>query len=77
MNQNRVGNGLLNDIGQDVEFTFDGKTYVGQRGDTLAAALMANDVTLLARSFKYHRPRGLMAAGVEESNALVTIGEGA
>ena len=60
-----------------VPFTFDGVTYQGVAGETLAAALIANDVKLVARSFKYHRPRGIMSAGSEEPNALVTIGRGA
>ena len=63
--------------GEAMRFTFDGKAYWGVDGDTLAAALMANGVRLLARSFKYHRPRGIMAMGVEEPSALVTLGEGA
>jgi sarcosine oxidase subunit alpha len=58
-------------------FTFDGREMRARDGDTLAAALLANGVTLVGRSFKYHRPRGIMTAGVEEPNALVTIGEGA
>ena len=60
-----------------LRFTFDGAEYLARPGDTLAAALLANGVSLIARSFKYHRPRGIMAAGVEEPNALVTVGEGA
>ncbi|MFM7027853.1 MAG: 2Fe-2S iron-sulfur cluster-binding protein [Chakrabartia sp.] len=59
-----------------LSFTFDGKRYLAREGDTLAAALLANGVGLVGRSFKYHRPRGIMTAGVEEPNALVTIGEG-
>ncbi len=59
-----------------VPFTFDGLRYQGVKGETLAAALIANDVKLVARSFKYHRPRGVMSAGSEEPNALVTIGKG-
>ncbi len=59
-----------------INFTFDGKTYQAKDGDTLAAALLRNSVGLVARSFKYHRPRGIMTAGIEEPNALVTIGEG-
>jgi sarcosine oxidase subunit alpha len=55
-------------------FTFDGRRYTGFKGDTLAAALLANGVRLLGRSFKYHRPRGVLAAGVEEPNALVSVG---
>ena len=59
-----------------INFTFDGKTYQAQEGDMLAAALLRNGIGLVGRSFKYHRPRGIMTAGVEEPNALVTIGEG-
>jgi sarcosine oxidase, subunit alpha len=54
-------------------FEFDGKSLQGFKGDTLASALLANGVHLVARSFKYHRPRGILAAGAEEPNALVTI----
>ena len=57
-------------------FTFDGKSYQGYVGDTLASALLANNVHLVGRSFKYHRPRGIMAAGAEEPNALVRVGKG-
>ncbi|MBO9456468.1 sarcosine oxidase subunit alpha [Paracoccus sp. R12_1] len=54
-----------------VSFTFDGKTYQGLRGDTVASALLANGVHLMGRSFKYHRPRGPVTAGSEEPNALI------
>ena len=54
-----------------VRFTFDGKCYAGLAGDTLASALLANGVHLVGRSFKYHRPRGILSAGAEEPNALV------
>jgi len=60
-----------------VTFRFDGATYQGFAGDTLASALLANGVRLIGRSFKYHRPRGILTAGSEEPNALVTIGTGA
>jgi sarcosine oxidase subunit alpha len=56
-----------------IRFTFDGKTYEGLQGDTLASALLANGVHLVGRSFKYHRPRGIMTAGPEEPSALVTV----
>ena len=59
-----------------IRFTFDGKPLLARPGDTLAAALLANGTGLVARSFKYHRPRGVMTAGVEEPNALVTVGSG-
>ena len=58
---------------QRLRFTFDGRTYEGAAGDTLASALLANGVHLAGRSFKYHRPRGILAAGSEEPNALVTV----
>ena len=61
---------------ETVPFTFDGVTYRGVVGETLAAALIANGVKVVARSFKYHRPRGVMGSGSEEPNALVTIGRG-
>ncbi len=56
-----------------VRFSFDGRTYAGLEGDTLASALLANGVHLMGRSFKYHRPRGAISAGPEEPNALVGI----
>ncbi len=56
-----------------LNFTFDGRAYAGVAGDTLASALLANGVHLLGRSFKYHRPRGVLAAGAEEPNALVAV----
>ncbi len=71
-----AGQGLL-DRARTVTFTFDGVHYTGIQGDTLASALLANDVRLIGRSFKYHRPRGVLTAGSEEPNALVTIGRGA
>lgn len=60
-----------------LSFTFDGKTYHGHPGDTLASALLANGVRLMGRSFKYHRPRGPLSAGSEEPNALVELRGGA
>ncbi|WP_147112816.1 sarcosine oxidase subunit alpha family protein [Tateyamaria sp. syn59] len=68
------GKGLI-DRTQRLSFRFDGTIYRGFAGDTLASALLANDVRHVARSFKYHRPRGILTAGSEEPNALVTIGE--
>ncbi len=64
------------DRSRAVNLTFDGKPYRGFVGDTLASALLANGVTLLGRSFKYHRPRGLLGAGTEEPNALVSVDRG-
>ena len=57
-------------------FSFDGRRYAGYAGDTLAAALLANGVSLVARSFKYHRARGIYSAGIEEPNALFTLKSG-
>jgi sarcosine oxidase subunit alpha len=62
---------------EELTFQFNGKTLEGYRGDTLASALLANGLTLIARSFKYHRPRGIMGSGPEEPNALLQIGSGA
>ena len=63
------------DRSRTVDFTFDGKPFKGHPGDTLASALLANDIRLMGRSFKYHRPRGVLTAGSEEPNALVQIGD--
>ncbi|QPM89193.1 sarcosine oxidase subunit alpha family protein [Pseudooceanicola algae] len=73
----RLSSGGLIDRDAPVTFRFEGRDYTGLAGDTLASALMANGVGVLARSFKYHRPRGVFSAGSEEPNALVTIGRGA
>jgi NADPH-dependent 2,4-dienoyl-CoA reductase/sulfur reductase-like enzyme len=70
------GKGVI-DRGAPLNFRFDGTSYTGFQGDTLASALLANGVKLVGRSFKYHRPRGVMTAGSEEPNALVEIVEGA
>ncbi|MEY8828999.1 sarcosine oxidase subunit alpha family protein [Sedimentitalea sp. XS_ASV28] len=69
------GRGLI-DRARPVRFTFDGVPHDGFAGDTLASALLANGVRMHGRSFKYHRPRGVLTAGSEEPNALVTIGTG-
>ncbi|TIY02848.1 MAG: hypothetical protein E5V16_25510, partial [Mesorhizobium sp.] len=73
-NHKRLAMGGRIDHEQPVDFTFDGRKLAGYRGDTLASALLANGVTLVGRSFKYHRPRGIFSAGPEEPNALVTQG---
>ena len=73
----RIASGGMIDRSTPLSFTFNGKTYEGYRGDTLASALLANGVHLVARSFKYHRPRGIVSAGPEEPCALVRVGEGA
>lgn len=62
------------DRSRTIRFQFDGKTHKGFEGDTLASALLADGVKLFGRSFKYHRPRGVMAAGIEEPSALVGAG---
>ena len=59
-----------------VDFRFNGKNLKGYYGDTVASALLANNEMFVARSFKYHRPRGIFSAGEEEPNALMGIGEG-
>jgi sarcosine oxidase subunit alpha len=71
-----AGRGLV-DRGTTVGFRFDGREYTGFQGDTLASALLAGGNRLFGRSFKYHRPRGVLTAGSEEPNALVTVGQGA
>jgi sarcosine oxidase subunit alpha len=71
-----AGKGLV-DRSETVGFRFDGRDYTGFRGDTLASALLASGVRIFGRSFKYHRPRGVMTTGSEEPNALVTVGRGA
>ena len=73
----RLAEGGLIDRSRPVSFRFDGKSYGGFEGDTLAAALIANGVKLVGRSFKYHRPRGILSAGPEEPNALVEMRQGA
>ena len=73
---NRLDGGLI-DRATPLDFTFDGRRYGGFAGDTLASALLANGVRLVGRSFKYHRPRGILSAGSEEPNALVELREGA
>src|SRR5882672_10938233 len=72
-----VGGGPLGGRAAPVEFRFNGRSLRGLQGDTLASALLANGVHLVARSWKYHRPRGVMAAGVEDPNALVQLEQGA
>ena len=72
----RLPEGGRVDRRQPLRFTFDGKAYLGLAGDTLASALLANGVHLVGRSFKYHRPRGILAAGAEEPNALVRLDRG-
>jgi len=65
------------DRGRRLTFSFDGQSHAGYAGDTLASALLANGVRLVGRSFKYHRPRGIVGSGAEEPNALIQLGAGA
>ena len=58
---------------QKIGFKFDGVKYYGYKGDTIASALLRNNIKLIGRSFKYHRPRGFYTCGIEEPNALVQI----
>ncbi len=70
----RLAEGGRIDRSRTLAFRFDGRAYAGHPGDTLASALLANGVHLVGRSFKYHRPRGILTAGAEEPNALVGVG---
>ncbi|MFB0940880.1 MAG: 2Fe-2S iron-sulfur cluster-binding protein, partial [Paracoccaceae bacterium] len=72
---NRLAGGQV-DQTKTLNFHFDGAAYRGHPGDTLASALLANGVRLMGRSFKYHRPRGVLSAGSEEPNALVELRSG-
>jgi heterotetrameric sarcosine oxidase alpha subunit len=73
----RLGAGGLIDRTSTHAFTFDGRALAGHPGDTLGSALLASGVHLVGRSFKYHRPRGILSAGSEEPNALVELRTGA
>ncbi|MBT6633733.1 MAG: sarcosine oxidase subunit alpha family protein [Gammaproteobacteria bacterium] len=73
---NRIKGGLVNQK-KSISFTFNGQILTGFEGDTLASALLANNKKLVGRSFKYHRPRGIVTAGSEEPNAIMEIGNGA
>lgn len=77
MNGRRLSDGGHIDRSSTLQFSFDGRSMQGFAGDTLASALVANGVSLVGRSFKYHRPRGIMSAGPEEPNALVELRSGA
>ncbi|SNY93540.1 sarcosine oxidase subunit alpha [Cohaesibacter sp. ES.047] len=73
MTDNRLPTGGLINRSQPIRFQFNGTYYMGYEGDTLASALLANDIHMVARSFKYGRPRGIMTAGPEEPNAIVQL----
>jgi|APThiThiocy_cv2_1041547.scaffolds.fasta_scaffold02693_11 sarcosine oxidase subunit alpha len=70
----RVHGGALIDRSRPLGCSFEGRRLTAYAGDTLASALLANGASVVGRSFKYHRPRGLLAAGVEEPNALMRVG---
>ncbi len=72
----RLAGGGRIDRQRSIQFTLDGHVLSGFAGDTLASALLAHDVRIVGRSFKYHRPRGFLSAGVEEPNGLFTLGTG-
>ncbi len=76
MSAKRLIQGGYVDRSRVLRFTWDDRTLSGHPGDSLASALLVSNEWVLGRSFKYHRPRGIMSAGVEESGALVTVGEG-
>jgi sarcosine oxidase subunit alpha len=76
MSGHRLASGGRIDRARPLRFTFGGRAYAGFAGDTLASALLANGVDIVARSFKYHRPRGIMSAGTEET-ALIQLETGA
>ena len=70
----RINNKQFIDETRKLSFIFNGKKLYGYKGDTLASALLSNDIHLVGRSFKYHRPRGIMTSGSEEPNAILQIG---
>ena len=72
-NNFRLSSGGQINRAERISFKFNGKTFFGFKGDTLASALLANGVHLVGRSFKYHRPRGIFSSGAEETNALVQV----
>lgn len=76
MSARRLATGGRIDRSKSLHFHWDDQIMAGHAGDTLASALLVNNERVLGRSFKYHRPRGIMSAGVEESGALVTVGSG-
>ena len=75
MSKRLAEGGLLIDRNKPIKFEFNGKKLSGFDGDTLASALLSNDQVLVGRSFKYHRPRGIVSSGSEEPNALINLGE--
>lgn len=76
MTATRLVSGGLIDRSKALRFSFNGRAFIGYQGDTLASALLANGVSLTARSWKYHRPRGILAAGAEEPKYAGTTEHG-
>ena len=72
--KNRLQSGGRINRDQPMSFVYNGKNLQGFEGDTLASALLANGIDVVGRSFKYSRPRGIMAAGAEEPNAIMQLG---
>lgn len=77
MQRNRINKGGRIDRSKPLHFRFDGRKLEGFSGDTLASALLANGISIVGRSFKLHRPRGIVGSGAEEPNAIMQIGKGA
>ena len=75
MQRNRIQGGLI-DRESSIKFKFNGREFNGFKGDTAASALLANDISLIARSFKYHRPRGIFTSDSSEPNAMVEVLDG-
>jgi len=76
MQPKRLPTGGLIDRTRPLSFVFNGVAFGACQGDTLASALLANDVHMVGRSIKYHRPRGVVGSGCEEPNAIVQVGDG-
>ena len=72
--KNRLQSGGRIDRSKPLTFTYNGKKFKGFHGDTLASAMLANGIDIVSRSFKYSRPRGIVAAGAEEPNAVLQLG---
>jgi sarcosine oxidase subunit alpha len=72
----RLATGGCINRSRPLRFVFNGRVLTGYEGDTLASALIANGIRTVARSFKYHRPRGIVGVGAEEPNAIFQVGEG-
>ncbi len=77
MQQRRLASGGRIDRSKPIKFRFNDKTLEAYKGDSLASALIANGIDVVGRSFKYHRPRGIVGSGAEEPNAILQVGEGA